>query len=285
MNITNFPFRRLGELLRNMSLSGTFGNLCAWALLVLLSLIPVAVLVVLRLRKKSLRVDYCLIPIAIAEAVTIYLSVNPMLIGDWSMLGAPIDADRGVSVITCAFYSLVFCYLVLRFSLKLLRGSREETLRLMELLCILAAIVLVAVTFSEVYVFVKEQSGIGDTTPFDDAFRIGKAVFGIISDIALAATFLLTALVVRRYRREGATQALERSLRAFTVFCVVEIVAYLLLVAAYNVMQLVLIKRLTSVNVSMILPLSDLIVIAFIPAALHMIREAREVKEENSLYI
>ena len=47
MNITNFPFRRLGELVRNMSLSGTFGNLCAWALLVLLSLIPVAVLVVL----------------------------------------------------------------------------------------------------------------------------------------------------------------------------------------------------------------------------------------------
>ena len=94
MNITNFPFRRLGELVRNMSLSGTFGNLCAWALLVLLSLIPVAVLVVLRLRKKSLRVDWCLIPIAIAEAVTIYLSVNPMLIGDRSMRIAASRSSR-----------------------------------------------------------------------------------------------------------------------------------------------------------------------------------------------
>ena len=285
MNITNFPFRRLGELLRNMSLSGTFGNLCAWALLVLLSLIPVAVLVVLRLRKKSLRVDWCLIPISVAAAVTIYLSVNPMLIGDWSMRGAPIDADLGVSVITCAFYSLVLCYLVLRFCLKLLRGSREETLRSMERLCILATIVLVAIAFSEGYGFVTKQRGISDATPFDDAFRIGRAAFSVVANIALAATFLLTALAVRRYRLEGATQTLERRLHAFTVFCVVEIVAYLLSVAAYNILQLLLIKRLTTISISMILPLSELIIIAFIPAALHMIRETREAKEENALYI
>ncbi len=286
MKVLGFPFRQVGVMLRNMSLSGTFGNVCAWGIFVILSLIPVAVLVVLLARKKAGKIDFCLIPIAIAEAVALYLSVNPILIGDWDMLAKPlVDTEVRIATIGASFYSLLMCYLVLRFCLKLLKGTRDETFRQIVRLCALACIVLAVFAVWEVISLVDTVKGMPVTDTADRAFAIWKGVFSAITQLGLSVTFLLTGRIVRSYRTDGATEANEQRVRRFTVFCVVAIVVYLLGVAAYNVGQLLCINRLLSFDISLILPVSELIVIAFIPAALHMMRETREVKEENSLYI
>lgn len=301
MKALGFPFRQLGELLRNMSLSGSSGNVCAWGIFVILCLIPVAVLVVLKLSKRARKIDYCLIPIAIAEAAALYLSVNPLLIGDWDMVSKPLEnADLRVATIGASFYSLLMCYLVLRFCIRLLKGSRDDTFRLIEELCVIACIVLACFAVLEAVTLVENLKGpseaeqsmlveaierFEETETADRAFAVWKSVSATLVRLGMAVTFLLTGLIVRRYRIDGATEANEKRVHSFTVFCVVEIVLYLLGVAAFNVGQLLCINRLLTFDISLILPVSELVAIAFIPAALYMMRETREVKEENSLYI
>lgn len=286
MKVLGFPFRQVGELLRNMSLSGTSGNVCAWGIYVILCLIPVAVLIALIARKKAKKIDFCLIPIAIAEAAALYLSVNPLLIGDWDMRAKPlVDADMRIATIGASFYSLLMCYLVLRFCIKLLKGSREETFRQIVRLCVLAFVAILVFAVFDVIEFADTVKKMPKTDTADRAFAVWKGTFSAITQLGLAVTLLLTGLIVRRYRIDGATEANEKRVRKFTVFCVVAIVLYLLGVAAFNVGQLLCINRLLSFDISLILPVSELVVIAFIPAALHMMRETREVKEENSLYI
>ena len=286
MKVLGFPFRQVGELLRNMSLSGTSGNVCAWGIYVILCLIPVAVLIELIARKKAKKIDFCLIPIAIAEAVALYLSVNPLLIGDWDMRAKPlVDGDVRIATIGASFYSLLMCYLVLRFCIKLLNGSREETFRQIVRLCMLAFVAILVFAVFDVIEFADTVKKMPETDTADRAFAVWKGTFSAITQLGLAVTLLFTGLIVRRYRIDGATEANEKRVRKFTVFCVVAIVLYLLGVAAFNVGQLLCINRLLSFDISLILPVSELVVIAFIPAALHMMRETREVKEENSLYI
>ncbi|MBR6018975.1 MAG: hypothetical protein IK055_02005 [Lachnospiraceae bacterium] len=286
MKVLGFPFRQVGELLRNMSLSGTSGNVCAWGIYVILCLIPVAVLIALIARKKAKKIDFCLIPIAIAEAAALYLSVNPLLIGDWDMYTKPlVDADMRIATIGASFYSLLMCYLVLRFCIKLLKGSREETFRQIVRLCVLAFVAILVFAVFDVIEFADTVKKMPKTDTADRAFAVWKGTFSAITQLGLAVTLLLTGLIVRRYRIDGATEANEKRVRKFTVFCIVAIVLYLLGVAAFNVGQLLCINRLLSFDISLILPVSELVVIAFIPAALHMMRETREVKEENSLYI
>lgn len=286
MKVLGFPFRQVGELLRNMSLSGTSGNVCAWGIYVILCLIPVAVLIALIARKKAKKIDFCLIPIAIAEAAALYLSVNPLLIGDWDMRAKPlVDADMRIATIGASFYSLLMCYLVLRFCIKLLKGSREETFRQIVRLCVLAFVAILVFAVFDVIEFADTVKKMPKTDTADRAFAVWKGTFSAITQLGLAVTLLLTGLIVRRYRIDGATEANEERVHSFTVFCVVEIVLYLLGVAAFNVGQLLCINRLLSFDISLILPVSELVVIAFIPAALHMMRETREAKEENSLYI
>lgn len=286
MKVLGFPFRQVGELLRNMSLSGTSGNVCAWGIYVILCLIPVAVLIAMIARKKAKKIDFCLIPIAIAEAAALYLSVNPLLIGDWDMRAKPlVDADMRIATIGASFYSLLMCYLVLRFCIKLLKGSREETFRQIVRLCVLAFVAILVFAVFDVIEFADTVKKMPKTDTADRAFAVWKGTFSAITQLGLAVTLLLTGLIVRRYRIDGATEANEKRVRKFTVFCVVAIVLYLLGVAVFNVGQLLCINRLLSFDISLILPVSELVVIAFIPAALHMMRETREVKEENSLYI
>lgn len=59
--VMSFPFKQLGKLLREMSLSGDVGNIAAWAIYIGICMIPIICLgVIIKRKNGKLRIYYCL---------------------------------------------------------------------------------------------------------------------------------------------------------------------------------------------------------------------------------
>ena len=102
-----FPFEQLGIVLRALSLSGTIGNIVAVILYVLISLIPVTVLLLLKKKQKSEKIDNILFLLSASLFLVLFYMINPGLFE----AGIP---ETGKWALGSTFYSLLLGYLLIR---------------------------------------------------------------------------------------------------------------------------------------------------------------------------
>lgn len=115
------PVSILGQLLRQLSLSGFWGNLAAWAIADLLALLPAAALLALRRKRSFCRADL-LVPLAcLLLFLALFSAINPTL------FSAPLNMTQ---VWPLAFFmaalSAVVCWLALLLLGALDRGGPER---------------------------------------------------------------------------------------------------------------------------------------------------------------
>lgn len=90
------PLTLLGEILRAWSLSGAFGNAGAWAVVLLISTIPLTAKLLLRRKAPRLRpADGLLLAASIGIFACLYLLINPSLIADGRL--AAIEQSLSIS--------------------------------------------------------------------------------------------------------------------------------------------------------------------------------------------
>lgn len=132
-NLLAFPWAQIGMMLRGLSVSGAAGNVLAWILYILVSLIPAAVWMGIRCGKRERKADLFLPVFSLLLFGLLYLAVNPAYL--FRLTGASAaQTTSSVLLASCALAvdSMLILYLVVRLlrswrtmeSRKLIRNLR-----------------------------------------------------------------------------------------------------------------------------------------------------------------
>jgi len=273
--LLTFPFAPVAALLRKLSLSGVAGNILAWILFLLLTLWPLAWLV-MRAKAKRLVPEDLLLPLLTGTLLTaFYQMINPgellPMFGNMAALGRPLLA--------MAVWSTLCCYLTLR----LLRGAancqpRELARWIPGLVWVLAA------------VFVGRLFG-QDLPAFVENWRSGN-FFALITLMAAAvptvfsirttcaAGRLLEALTCGRYSAQ-AVEAADRLADTCRTALAVTVVTQLF----YNLMQVLGASVIGDVNVRLSLPVLELAFLLAVLLLSRLLARGQQLQQDNDLFI
>lgn len=286
-----FPFEQIGIALRVLSLSGVGGNAAAIALYTAVCISPVAVLLILRKRRKLFPEDGLLVLLSIVLFAVLYLMTNPGIIR--SLTGGTAGLPVGKAILGGAAYSVLCGCFVLRLVRLFCQSGVARLARYMTILLGVAGAILVYMAFG---------SGLSGLMESVEALRSGNTgsegglwvsylilVFGYLTDmipylldvvVVLSALRLLDAMRIDRYSEESAAAA-----ECMSRLCVNALSATVFLGIAYNATQLFLMNALRVVNVTVSIPVFSIV---FVLAALLLTRfvaENKRLKDENDAFI
>lgn len=269
-----FPFAQSGRLLRAMSLSGGFGNAAAIALWLMLSLWPLAVFFLPKLKKRP--EDALLWLLAAANLGALYLAVNPSLIPYSALLGSSLAASAAASLP----WALLAAWAVLRFLRYSAGGGIPRKFACMSaLLCVAAAASVFRLCFSGVLSAVRAaESPCPAAALALTLLSSGVYAFWLVS--IFPAFRLLSLLRADRYAPEAAAIAGRLSRR-----CGAAAAAFVLCCAAANALNLLFAPKLSGFSVSLSLPLLPLLVSAAMMLLSGGFAEARRLKADSDLMI
>ena len=288
-SLAAFPFEQIALGLRALSLSGAGGNIAAIIIYVVICLLPTAL--ALPGLRKGFKGEDILIPFfSIALFPALFYMINPALLtGSYGMGFAPMT----VALLGGGCWCVIISWLLLKLVRRSGESDRSGIEKYLRICIIVMAFVFTAVAFSggvSGFVTALEKLREGNTggmvnTAPTVAFLVLQAIvaalpYALDAIVAVKGAELLSAMAMDRYSAE--TVAKAEKLASFSVFALkLTVVASLV----FNLLQLILIKRLLVVAVEVVLPLGSL---AFMLAALllsRFLRENKELKDDNDLFI
>lgn len=275
LTILTFPFAPIADGLRALSLTGSAGNGLAWAIYLALTLWPL-VWLALRLKTRRAGVEDCLLPLLCGTLlVAFYQMINP------GELRRMFDSAAGLGrpLLAVAVWSLLCCYLTLRLGRAALESQPQTLSRWLPRLTWLLMAAFVAVLFGKdvpACVLAWRQGNYFSIVTL--AAAAIPAVFAVRTTKAVGD--LLTALGEGRYSQRALDAANSLSSVCITALCATAVTELL-----YNLMQVLGASAIGDVNLSLSLPVFQLV---FLLAALllaRLIAHGQRLQEDNDLFI
>jgi hypothetical protein len=140
--IVTFPLEQVGALLREMSLSGTGGNLAAIILYAAIALLPIGVWFFLRKKGWETKADSMLFLLSGTLFYVLYYSVNP------GLFETKLPGSEGL-YLSAIFYSVLVTYGVIRIQAMAAKGSKKTLFSLMKFFLWMLAAVFAVMAFVE----------------------------------------------------------------------------------------------------------------------------------------
>lgn len=291
-SIYTFPFEQIGWGLRQMSLSGTVGNMAAIVMYVLIGLVPCAMFLWLRKRGTCVKADWMLILVSVCLFVLLYYMINPGLILTTGALG-------GKEIMGCTFYSVLAGYLVLRI---LEKSKHADSVALQKGLRVLLYVVMLLfayVVVSELAVALpasiksmQEANTVTDEWLWGGVDLTATYVFLVLGSVAdcipyvldilvlFAATRALNELLADAYS-DAAVEAVRRiadvSSKALAIVVITSMV--------YNVAQVVFRNSLYQINVTAVIPVLSVVLLIVILIVARFIEGNQRLKRDNDMFI
>lgn len=284
-----------GQGLRELSLSGPWGNMGAWAVTLVITLLPLVLLVLPRGRGPLVWEDWLLLPACGVGFCMMFFSVNPTLL---PLLLPEVWPFASL----CVYLSLPIAWLVLRV---LRRLEREETGRLAAglrlLLWACALLAAVGTAWGRVGGFAGQvaQALSGVSGPdllgqFDDmsAAVTGGLILQAILVLPSLAVDLFTAFVLAQ--AASLTAVLKEGLfsREAVEWCAVTarwcrqlVVWSTLLTVLRNLLQLLFLPWLLQTSFQVYIPLSSLALAAALYLLCRCLQQGKELQEDNQSII
>lgn len=295
-NIILFPFIQLGESLRELSLSGTMGNVAAIIVYVAISLIPTGVLVwrVKKQKKPFEGVDLILPLLSVFLLVMMYLLINPGYIAEPSFAGN--SALRFEVGLVSTFWSVLIGYLILK-SVRLFGKTDEKgLLRYFNIAIVIVGVYLALAMASGVYTELipalnELDMGRFDIQPLDGDIEMTKSFLitryvgdqlPLLMDIIVLFTAmgLIKAMHVDRYGAE----TLEKSKKLAKV-CITCLAVMVLEPIAINLFQLFLGSTLLKTTYNMQMPWMSLIMVLIVLLLTKFFEADKALKEDSDMII
>ncbi len=292
-SMISLPFDFLASILRKLSLSSSLGNVFAIILYALICLIPILIFIRLKIQKKNTKLDYMLIILSFALFIFIYAMINPK-----TMNLNNIFANTTISGI---IYSFILSYLILKYLEKFYKNdveNRSLQKYIKDTLIVLTVFlvgIIFAVHFKEFLLSTSHIEPNGDI--IDILFRqpIGKPlpyillfirtilnILPYILDIIIA--FLIIDLIDERIIDKYSNNSLNASnklAKNCKNFLVIIVIANLI----FNIMQLVFINEIPPSDFKFDLPVFSIIFAVSSLILAKFMRENKELKDENDLFV
>ena len=287
----SFPFLPLGGLMRRMSLSGAAGNAAAIAVYVLIGLLPAAWLLIRLIKRRARAEDTLLAAMCALLFAGLYGAVNPGLRPRW--LGPAAGGGMGVAFLGGVFWSVTAAYLALR-ALRACLGA--DAARLAKygrwtLAALGAAAVLGAFGVSPGGLLAEiaslragntgNEGALGPTYAFL-ALRYAASAAAYLLDLwaVSAGVTLLDAWDQDRYGEAAVAAANRLASR-----CAVTLGATAILGVVLQLGQLLMARRLYALSAQLTVPLTPLALLLAALMAARYLREGKQLKDDNDLFI
>lgn len=283
--LVTFPFKQIGLGLRALSLSGGAGNVTAIVLYIAVCLVPMAVL----LRKKAWQwEDSLLVVLTAALFPVMYLMVNPHLQGEW--LGQ-MQATLGTEIMGAVIWSIIAGYLVLRLLRKCFAAEEH---RLMDYLRGLMAVLAAA------FVLGAFGTGLDGLLGSIESVRSGNSVgnlnttyffLGLQYLVDILPNILCCGIIqdahdmLGNMKEEPYSDEVIAAAEELSRSCGMLLTAVVVSNAAFNLLQLLNMKRLHVVNAVVQLPLDVVVLVIALLLMARFIRSHKQLKEENDFFI
>jgi len=286
-----FPFEQIGMGLRSLSLSGGLGNAAAIAVYCMVSLLPVAAMLVLWKKRKLRKEDGLLGVLSAVLFAVLYLMINPGFLH--SLIGGMAGQSVGKAILGGVVYAVLCGYLILRALRLFIAGGTDQLVRYLSVMLSLLQALFVYMIFGACFgglldsVSSLRAGNVGNEHLLGVSyaflvirFAVDALPYALDIFIIFAALRLLHEMRTDRYSAESVA-ATERMSR----FCAAALVATVLANIGFNLLQLLFAKSLMILDGSVQIPVFS---VTFVLAALllaRLVAENKQLKDDNDRFI
>jgi hypothetical protein len=285
--VAAFPFAQIGWGLRALSLSGEAGNAIAVIIYMAVCLPPLAIFFH-KVFKKFYPEDMMLPLLSIVLFGVLYFMVNP------GKMGIPAEmTDAGKMVLGGAVYSVLTGYVILRALRKFLEGDKERLMRYMSIMLGVLGVVFVFALFGNslgemvklLTQFKENFSGNEELTVLTRLVAELKLIADAVS-YAMCLIIVLEAINLTAALRQAPYSETAAALAGKTARgCTVTLSVTVVISAAYNVLQIVFIKSLNAVDVTVSIPVFSIAFVLTVLLLTRIFAENKRLKDENDTFI
>ena len=279
-----WPFMKAGEILRKLSLSGSWGNLAAIGLYGMLCIAP---LLLIR-RGDGWRVNGLLVLGSGVMFWVMWLMVNP------GMMPGAMRNDVGKAIYAGTIYSVMITWGVLKLMSRAdltVQAKIYEALRIFLLIC------------AGQFVFVGLGMGMGEFRSQLDALTEGNTAlseaqlmpsvmflaldfgFGMMENLMLAWILILSTRLLDALEEDPYSELTHKMSRTVFLWCKKAIPLVAMANLILNLGQVLMAPILVNVNLKLRLPVVSLAVAFGLMALTRLLEEGKAIKEDNDLFI
>jgi hypothetical protein len=286
-----FPFAQIGSGLRALSLSGEPGNVAAVTIYAVTSLLPAAILLVIRKKRRLYGEDALLGVLSAVLLVVLYLMINPGDIA--SMAGTAAALPIAKAVLGGVVYSVLFGYFVLRALRLFSAGGTDKLLRYLSVMLRLLDMVFIYIIFSACLGGMLDSfTNLGSGNAGNEHLLGVSYVFLVLQFIVDALPYALSIFIVsaalrllahmREDRYSAETVAGAESLARI---CSVTLAATALSNITFNLLQLAFAKSLRVLNTSAQIPVFSMFFVLAVLLLTRLLAENKNLKDDNDMFI
>lgn len=270
--VMSFPFKQLGKLLREMSLSGDVGNIAAWAIYIGICMIPIICLGVIIKRKKWKIEDLLLFVMTAALFYAMYVMINPGIIftSDVEMLFGG------------AIYSLIIGYFIIKFVRKI--NSIEATKStgfirmLLRVLNILLLVNIAFVLYDVISLYNSEDT-------ITSIIVIIRNCMDVVPNITTVVVIVFVQKFLKEYEQKGIGEDIVVCSQRLKKVSVLSVLINVLINIFCNFIQIILLSKIHDTFINVSFPLLSMIFIMALPLIVGLIIESKDIKAENEMFV
>ncbi len=292
-DILAFPFEQIGMFLRQLSLSGVFGNFVAILLYIFICMVPFGIYVYMRIKKKEKKIDLLLPMLSLFLFEMIYFMINPGLMPE-------MIAGTGKGLWGGTFYSVLVGYFILR----VITSVKKDIISLQKSLRVVLYSIMVLLVWSVVAeLFLNLPAALETVKQANTA--INNPVFGLegpplfVTYVFLTVQSIIAALpnglsaIIVFFCIQTLSALLEDSysekavalVKKVASLCKKSLVLVLVTGMGFNLAQLMLVSQLYQINLEINIPIFTVLFLLTVHMLANYIEENQKLKEDNELFI
>lgn len=286
-----FPYRQVSTLLRFISLSGSVGNAAALFLYGLICLVPLIYLAIRAVKHRARAEDGLLLLLSPLLFAVIYLMINPTdaarHFGAFNILSAT-DAFMGVLV-----DSVIVGYIILRLLRHILNSGISYIFAYLNVLLTALSILLTYGIFGSglsALIASYGQLNAGNTDP---AVNLSISYLFLILQFIVEMLPLLLAIVlifygfsfIRTLRQDPYDTCIAILAGKISRLCRCSVITVMISQIGVNVLQFILSSQIHSNHYTLSIPLLSVILMLTAMVLASYFEKARQLKEDNDMFI
>lgn len=306
MEYLSFPWEQLGNMLRELSLSGGAGNVTAWILYILLGLCPVFLLLWLIVKGKGRRADLLLPLLSVILFVGLWFLINPSYL-ETRLFPAGLG-EMGKYAFALTIDSILLTWLLLRFLTEYEKMERKKLLSSLQILLgIYIVLMLTALLVQGGSSFVSEWTALRADNAVTGAEWMAAGlvaeadlgrnltvsyIFLILQTLCSNLPVLLelvlwgaVMLLLHSCREDGFSEKSLKCVERIRILSARFLTIILFCNMGINLLQLLLAKWIYSSDYSVVFPFKEILMLLGILMLSRFYLESRQLKLDNELFI
>lgn len=290
-DILSFPFTQLGDAIRELSLSGSAGNIIAWCLYVMICFIPIAVGIVKFAKKRFKAEDSLLIVMGSMLFVIMYYMINTseFVVSN----GIAMDKEIKVAVLGATIYSIIAGYVILITVRKVRNADNTSLKKYLNIIFFVVNVVFVYAIFGSGLKELLEgldnlamsNQGFENELLLTKIFMCARYVIDVILNLMSIYIVMSIQRFIEELDFENVSDRAVQGAKKISRLCVWAVVMNVIMYIVHNVVQIILADMIHVIKSAINIPIVSVIVMLVFMIMAQFVLDAKKIKEENDMFI